>query len=102
MDYIEAFEIARWDTMTFPQLKNFTTELCLYGALVDGRTKRELVKSVHTFLSIVKFTSQSKPLNSAAAADHTDSPPIDPDAQVAAKLVCYHNHFNNFDNMVWH
>ena len=102
MDYIQAFEIARWDTMTFPQLKNFTTELNLYGALVDGRTKRELVKSVHTFLSIVKFTSPSKPLNSVAAADHTDSPPIDPDAQVAAQLVRYHNFLHNLDNMVWH
>ena len=88
MDYVQAFENARWNTMTFLQLKNFTTELNLYGAVVHGSTKGDLVKSVHTFLSIVAFTSPSKPHNSAAAVDHTASPALlkdtasDPDAQV--------------------
>ena len=93
MDYVRAFENARWNTMTFPQLKNFTTELNLYGAVVDGRTKGDLVKSVHTFLSIVAFTSPSKPYNSAAAVDHMASPALlkdtasDPDHQQIGVLL---------------
>ncbi len=93
--------------MTFTQLKNFTTELNLYGAVVDGRTKGDLVKSVNTFLRIVAFTSLSKPHNSAAAVDHMASPALlrdtasDPEGEDAQVIPpSFSPHY--LDDMVCH